>query len=57
MSDYHVRYGFLKLVKFPNEIGTIPTFKEEQMKLTKEETEFLLETLTKYRRENQNSEQ
>lgn len=57
MSDYHVRYGFLKLVKFPNEIGTIPTFKEEQVKLTKEETELLLETLTKYRKENQDSEQ
>ena len=51
MSDYNVRYGYLKLVKFPNEVGTVPTFKEEQMKLTKDETELLLETLKKYRKE------
>lgn len=56
MSDYHVRYGYLKLVKFPNEIGAVPTFKEEKLKLTKDETVFLLETLEKYRKEKQGSE-
>ena len=53
MVDYHLRYGYLKLVKFPNDPLGIPTFKEEQMKLTKDETEFLLETLEKYRKEKQ----
>ncbi len=52
MSDYHVRYGYLKLVKFPNEIGAVPTFKEEKIKLMKDEVELLLETLKKYRKEN-----
>ncbi|MFJ6210897.1 hypothetical protein [Lysinibacillus sp. NPDC092081] len=46
----------MKLVKFPNEIGAISTFKEEKKKLTKDETELLLETLKKYRKEKQDSE-
>lgn len=57
MPDYHVRYGYLKLVKFPNERGVIPTFKEEQMKLTEDETKHLLESLKEYRKQKQNSEQ
>lgn len=57
MSDYHVRYGYLKLVKFPNNNGTVPTFKEENMKLTKDEIEFVLEELSKYRKAKQDSEQ
>ena len=57
MSSYHVRYGYLKLVKFPDEVGVIPTFKEEQSKLTKDEVEFVLEALAKYRKEKQESEQ
>lgn len=50
-----MRYGYLKLVKFPDEIGAVPTFKEEPMKLTKDETELLLKTLEKYRKEKQDS--
>lgn len=48
MSDYYVRYSYLKIVKFPQEVGSIPTFKEEKLKLTKEETEFVLSALEKY---------
>lgn len=57
MSDYHVRYGWLKLVKFPNDISAVPTFKEEQSKLTKDEVEFVLEELAKYRKEKKESEE
>lgn len=57
MSDYHVRYGYLKLVRFPEKVGEVPTFKEEQSKLTKDEVEFVLEELAKYRKEKQESEQ
>lgn len=50
-DEYHGRYSFLKLVKFPNEIGAIPTFKEERIKLSRDETEFVLAALEEYRKE------
>jgi hypothetical protein len=51
MSEYEIAYGFLKLVRFPKEFGVVPAFKEEQMKLEKDEVEFLLEQLEKYRKQ------
>lgn len=57
MPNYHIKYGYLKLVKFPDEIGGIPTFKEEQMKLERDEVEFLLAALKKYRKEKSKEEE
>ena len=51
MSEYHAKYGYLKVMRFPKEIIASPAFKEEQMKLTREETIFLLEELEKFRKE------
>lgn len=50
MAEYHVKNGFLKVMRIPNEIIASPAFKEEQLKLTKEETLFLLEELEKFRK-------
>lgn len=49
MAAYHIKYGYLKVVRLPDEIIAVPAFKEEQMKLTKEEVEFLLDQLKEYR--------
>jgi len=50
MEEYTVRYGYLKTMRMPKSIIASPAFKEEQIKLTKEETLFLLEELEKFRK-------
>jgi len=50
VEEYTVRYGYLKTMRMPKSIIASPAFKEEQIKLTKEETLFLLEELEKFRK-------
>lgn len=50
MDEYTVRYGYLKTMRLPESIIASPASKEEQIKLTKEETLFLLEELEKFRK-------
>lgn len=49
MVLYQVKSGYLNLFKLPNEFSAIPTFKEEKIRLSQEEAEFLVAALKNYR--------
>ncbi|WP_161568364.1 hypothetical protein [Anaerobacillus alkaliphilus] len=54
MSEYLLQYGYLKLVSSPPSRTDYPTFKEQQVKLSPEEVDYLLESLKSYRMQYQN---
>ncbi len=49
MAEYKLEYGYLQLVSFPPSKSEYPAFKEQQVKLTPDEVEYLLQSLETYR--------